>query len=70
MWSCSFLHHGLQTGNGFGEQSILIGETGDGRYVQGPPTLIVFFDLVILGTYKADTMLYLGSNWPQLNDIW
>ena len=38
--------------------------------VQGPPTLSVFFELVILGTYKAATILYLGSNWPQLNDIW
>ena len=30
--------------------------------LQGPPTLGGFFNLVILGTSKAATMLYLGSN--------
>ena len=39
-------------------------------FIQGPPTLSVFFNLDILGSYKAATMLFSGSNWPQLNDIW
>ena len=30
--------------------------------VQGPPTRNVFFNLDILGTFRAATMLFLGSN--------
>ena len=37
--------------------------------IQGPPTLVVSFDLDILETYKDAKMLFLGSNKPQLNDI-
>ena len=38
--------------------------------VQGVSGLDGFFEFDISDTYNTATVLYLGSNWPQLNDIW